>query len=140
MRLITNSDPYNGGKEEVALLNFLIKRLHEHLEPGDISGWIVASGVQSEMTVTMQTMNAKKKIRSFTVLPVLQTTILKLRETSKGMQGQPWFGFSLIVQSAAKPSVSYDWTSNPRVHDVDLLLDLAEFPRERFTLPDWYLA
>jgi hypothetical protein len=141
MRLITNSDPYNGGKEEVSLLNNLIKRLHEHLEPEDISAWIVAKGVQSQMTITMQTMSPRKKIRSFTVLPALETTVLKLRETSTGLQGQPWFGFSLVVQNGSKPpAISYNWTENPRVHDVDLLLDLAEFPRERVTLPAWYLA
>lgn len=140
MRLITNLDPYNGGKEEVSLLNTLIKKLHEHLLFDGTSAWLVAKGVQSEMTITMQTMDAKRKIKPILVLPVIETTVLKLREVSKGSQGQPWFGFSLVVQNEAKPNVSYNWSEDPRVHDVDLLLDLAEFPRDRSTLPEWYLS
>lgn len=140
MRLIDNPDPYNGGKEEVALLNSLIRRLHEHLKVNDLSAWIVASGVQSEMDVTVQVIDSKRKVHSLLALPVLQSTVLKLREASKGSQGQPWFSFSLVIQNSSKPKVSYDWSDNPRVHDFDLILDLAEFPRPRATLPDWYFA
>lgn len=139
MRLITNPDLYNGGKEEVVLLNNLIRRLHGQLSFEDTSAWICAAGVQSEMNITMQVLDVKKKLRNILVLPVIKTTVLKLRTSSIGSQGQPWFGFSLIVQNVCEPSILYNWAENPRVHDVDLLLDLAEYPRAQCTLPDWYL-
>lgn len=139
MRLITNSDAYNGGKEEVALLNKLIKNLHDSLGDEHKAAWIVASGVQSAMFVTMQILDGRKKPKSVLVLPALHSTILLLRIASLGSQGQPWFRFSLIVDNENKPTVSYDWDEDPKVHDVDLLLDLAEFPRDRATLPNWYL-
>ena len=138
MRLITNPDPYNGGKAEVLLLNSLIKKLHEYLGENHKAAWIVASGVQSEMYITIQILEGRKKPKSILVLPVIHSTVLRLREVSIGAQGQPWFRFSLVIDDSGKPNVSYDWLEDPRVHEVDLLLDLVEFPRERCTLPEWY--
>lgn len=140
MRLIDTPELYNGGEEEVALLNNLVRKLHEHLRPNDISAWIVATGVQSEMRVSMESLAPRHKLTRIHALPVIESLVLKLRENSIGSQGQPWFQFSLVVQHKAPPTVSYNWTVNPRVHDFDLILDLAEFPRERSTLPDWYFS
>lgn len=139
MRLVTEPDFYNGGEDEVRLLNSLIRRLHEHLTIHDSGVWLVASGVHSRMHLTLQKFCGEHLVDNVT-LDACKDDVLKLREVSKGDQGQPWFEFSLFVKLYDEPEIDYRWGQNPQVTPVDLVFDLVRFPRHQATLPEWYLS
>jgi hypothetical protein len=151
-----SAEEYEAYLETVAQREQAIERVHRLMKPRvrGVETYLVASGVGTELEVTLRTYLFELRLPRRTIEPgsKLFDAVLAMRD--KTLESHiarwrpikapiPWFTAKLSNSGTSESEAYFNYSAEPLpfgkpVSEEALMLDYLEYPRDVNQLPDWY--